>query len=87
MNIARALALEPRLLILDEPVSALDKSVEAQVLNLLMELKHQLDLTSLFISHDLSVVQFISDRVLVMYLGHVVEMGPVEAIYKAPQHP
>ena len=87
VNIARALALEPRLLILDEPVSALDKSVEAQVLNLLMELKHQLDLTYLFISHDLSVVQFISDRVLVMYLGHVVEMGRVEAIYKAPQHP
>ena len=87
MNIARALALEPRLLILDEPVSALDKSVEAQVLNLLMELKQQLDLTYLFISHDLSVVQFISDQVLVMYLGHVVEMGPVEAIYKAPQHP
>jgi peptide/nickel transport system ATP-binding protein len=87
VNIARALALGPRLVILDEPVSALDKSVEAQVLNLLMELKQQLHLTYLFISHDLNVVQFISDRVLVMYLGHVVEIGPVEAIYTAPQHP
>jgi peptide/nickel transport system ATP-binding protein len=87
VNIARALALGPRLVILDEAVSALDKSVEAQVLNLLMELKQQLHLTYLFISHDLNVVQFISDRVLVMYLGQVVEIGPVEAIYKTPQHP
>jgi oligopeptide/dipeptide ABC transporter ATP-binding protein len=87
VNIARALALGPRLVILDEAVSALDKSVEAQVLNLLMELKQQLHLTYLFISHDLNVVQFISDRVLVMYLGHIVEIGPVEAIYTAPQHP
>lgn len=87
VNIARALALEPRLVILDEAVSALDKSVEAQVLNLLMELKQQLHLTYLFISHDLNVVQFISDRVLVMYLGHIVEIGPVDTIYKDPQHP
>ena len=87
VNIARALALGPRLVILDEAVSALDKSVEAQVLNLLMELKQQLHLTYLFISHDLNVVQFISDRVLVMYLGHIVEIGPVEAIYATPQHP
>ena len=87
VNIARALALGPRLVILDEAVSALDKSVEAQVLNLLMELKQQLHLTYLFISHDLNIVQFISDRVLVMYLGHIVEIGPVEAIYAAPQHP
>lgn len=87
VNIARALALEPRLVILDEAVSALDKSVEAQVLNLLMELKQQLQLTYLFISHDLNVVQFLSDRVLVMYLGQVVEIGPSETIYKTPQHP
>ena len=82
VNIARALALDPRLLILDEAVSALDKSVEAQVLNLLAELKAQLNLTYIFISHDLHVVRYISDRVLVMYLGQVVEIGPVEQIYE-----
>ncbi len=87
VNIARALALNPHLLILDEAVSALDKSVEAQVLNLLRLLKHELKLTYLFISHDLDVVQYISDRVLVMYLGQVVEIGPVEDVYGRPRHP
>jgi peptide/nickel transport system ATP-binding protein len=86
-NIARALALEPRLVILDEAVSALDKSVEAQVLNLLGELKEKFSLTYLFISHDLNVVEYVADRVLVMYLGRVVETGPVEQIYRAPRHP
>lgn len=87
VNIARALALEPRLLILDEAVSALDKSVEAQVLNLLLDLKDELKLTYIFISHDLEVVRFIADRVMVMYLGRVAEIGPTEALYRAGRHP
>lgn len=87
VNIARALALNPRMLILDEAVSALDKSVEAQVLNLLRRLKRDFNLTYIFISHDLHVVQYISDRVLVMYLGEVVEIGPVDRIYSAAAHP
>jgi peptide/nickel transport system ATP-binding protein len=87
VNIARALALEPRLVILDEAVSALDKSVEAQVLNLLVDLKSELGLTYMFISHDLNVVQYLSDRVMVMYLGKVVEIGGVDAIYDDPRHP
>ncbi|MEM7251772.1 MAG: oligopeptide/dipeptide ABC transporter ATP-binding protein [Pseudomonadota bacterium] len=87
VNIARALVLDPRVVILDEAVSALDKSVEAQVLNLLKSLKEELNLTYVFISHDLNVVQYVSDRVLVMYLGEVVELGPVDDIYADPKHP
>jgi peptide/nickel transport system ATP-binding protein len=87
VNIARALATGPRMVILDEPVSALDKSVEAQVLNLLRALKRQLNLTYVFISHDLNIVRYISDRVLVMYLGRVVELGPVDDIFERPLHP
>ncbi|MFW5680420.1 MAG: ABC transporter ATP-binding protein [Pseudomonadota bacterium] len=87
VNIARALAFEPEVIVLDEAVSALDKSVEAQVLNLLVDLRQERKLTYVFISHDLNVVRFISDRVMVMYLGEVAEIGPVEAIYDHPGHP
>ena len=87
VNIARALAFSPRIIILDEAVSALDKSVEAQVLNLLQDLKEEFGLTYLFISHDLNVVRYIADRVMVLYLGEIVEIGPVEDIYAKPRHP
>lgn len=87
VNIARALALLPKVVIFDEAVSALDKSVEAQVLNLLADLKAEYGLSYIFISHDLNVVRHISDQVLVMYLGKVVERGPASAIYDAPRHP
>lgn len=87
VNIARALALQPRMVILDEAVSALDKSVEAQVINLLMDLKAEFGLTYVFISHDLHVVRYISDRVMVMYLGQVAEIGPSDDLYEQPAHP
>jgi peptide/nickel transport system ATP-binding protein len=87
VNIARALALQPRIVILDEAVSALDKSVEAQVLNLLLDLKDEFGLTYIFISHDLHVVRYISDRVMVMYLGEVAELGEAEQLFTAPRHP
>ena len=87
VNIARALAFQPRVLVLDEAVSALDKSVEAQVLNLLLDLKEEFRLTYLFISHDLEVVRFMASRVLVMYLGRIAELGPTEALYSGRRHP
>lgn len=87
VNIARALAFEPRLLVLDEAVSALDKSVEAQVLNLLLDIKEEFGLTYVFISHDLNVVRFMADRVMVMYLGKVAEIGSSEQVFADPRHP
>ena len=87
IGVARAIALEPKLLVADEPVSALDVSIQAQVLNLLRSLQKDFNLTFVFISHDLSVIRQIADRIAVMYLGHVVELGDSEAIYEHPKHP
>jgi len=87
IGVARALALEPEFIVADESVSALDVSVQAQILNLLLDLRAQRNLTLLFIAHDLSVVEYLCDQIVVMYLGRVVEYGPAHALYRAPSHP
>lgn len=87
VGIARALAMNPHFIVCDEPVSALDVSIQAQILNLLKDLQHKLDLTYIFVTHDLSVVNYFSDNIMVMYLGQIVEMAPTEELFAHPLHP
>lgn len=87
INVARALALNPKVIVCDEPVSALDVSVQARVLNIMKHIQKKYNLTYIFISHDLGVVKYVSDRIAIMYLGKIMEMGDAEEIYKAPKHP
>jgi oligopeptide/dipeptide ABC transporter ATP-binding protein len=85
--IARALAMKPDVLVCDEPVASLDVSIQAQIINLFLKLRRELGLTMLFISHDLGIIRHVSDRIAIMYLGRIVELGPTEAVYAAPKHP
>ena len=87
IGIARALAVNPKVIVLDEPISALDVSIQAQILNLLIQLRKDLDLTYLFIAHDLAAVRFVASRVAVMYMGSIVEIGETNEVYETPRHP